>query len=233
MRHLVLCLLLATSLSSHGADTVTQDPAVLSVTGEATVTAAPDMVTVTIGVVTQANDAAEAVAANNSAMTKLNDVLDRFGIADRDRRTSNFTISPRYDYERRRDDGQAPEISWYEVSNQLTVRHRDIGRLGELLDAVVTAGSNRIAGLVFGNADSAGYLDEARKLAVKDALHKARLYAEAAGGSVGRVVSISEAGGPQPRPIVGRTMMAEAAAVPVAAGENEYRAVVSVVLELE
>ncbi len=231
MRHLLVCLLLATTMSSLAANPEEPGPAMLSVTGEGTVTAAPDMVTVTIGVVTQANEAADALAANNAAMTGLNDVLDGFDVAENDRRTSNFNVSPRYD--RRRDDGGAPEISSYEVSNQLAIRYRDIGRLGELLDAVVAAGSNRIEGLAFGNIDSAGYLDQARKLAVENALHKARLYAEAAGGRAGRVISISEAGGPQPRPLAGRMMMAEAAAVPISAGENEYRAAVTVVLELE
>jgi uncharacterized protein YggE len=231
MNRLVLRLLLATTVSSHAAEIVETDPAVISVTGEGMVTAAPDMVTVTIGVVTQATEAADALVANNSAMEKLNEVLDGFDIAEKDRRTSNFNVSPRYDH--RRDDDRAPEISSYVVSNQLGIRHRDIDRLGELLDAVVKAGGNRVEGLMFGNADSEDYVDQARKLAVENALHKARLYAEAAGQRAGRVVSISEAGGPHPRPVAGRMMMSEAAAVPVAAGENEYRAVVSVVLELE
>ena len=231
MRHLFACLLLAMTMSSHAADSGQLDPAVLSVTGEGMVAAAPDMVTVTIGVVSQAAEAADALAANNAAMAGLNDVLDGFDIAGNDRRTSNFNIMPRYD--RRRDDGGAPDISSYEVSNQLAVTYRDVGRLGELLDAVVAAGSNRIEGLAFGNIDSAGYLDQARKLAVENALHKARLYAEAAGGRAGRVISIAEAGGPQPRPLASRMMMAEAAAVPISAGENEYRAAVTVVLEFE
>jgi uncharacterized protein YggE len=231
MRRLVFCLLIAATMPSLAADVVQPDPALVSVTGEGTVAAAPDMVTVTVGVVTQADAAADALAANNSAMARLNDVLDGFEIADGDRRTSNFNVSPQYD--RRSNDGRAPEISSYEVSNQLAIRYRDIERLGELLDAVVAAGSNRVNGLTFGNVDSATYMDEARQLAVENALHKARLYAEAAGGRVGRVVSISEGGGPQPRPLAGRMMMAEAAAVPISAGENEYRAVVSVVLELE
>jgi hypothetical protein len=219
------------TLSSHAADVASNHPAVISVTGEGTVTAAPDMVTVTIGVVTQAHAAADALAANSAAMAGLNDVLDGFDVAATDRRTSNFNVSPRYD--RRSDDGRAPEISAYEVSNELTIRYRDIDRLGELLDAVVAAGSNRVNALTFGNVDSTGYVDEARQLAVENALHKARLYAQAAGGHVGRVVSIAEAGGAQPRPLAGRMMMAEAAAVPVSAGENEYRAAVNVVLEYE
>ena len=206
-------------------------PATISVTGEGLTTAVPDMVTVTVGVVSQAEDAAGALAANNAAMTALNDVLDDFDVGERDRRTSHFNISPRY--ERRGNDGRAPEIASYEVNNQVTIRYRDIVKVGELLDAVVGSGGNRINGLAFGNEDDAGLRDEARKLAIADAKHKASLYAEAAGGKVGRIVSIAEAGAPQPRPMMRGAMMAEAASVPISAGENEFRAVVTVVFELD
>jgi uncharacterized protein YggE len=206
-------------------------PATISVTGEGLVTAVPDMVTVTVGVVSQAQHAAAALAANNSAMKRLNDVLDDFDVAERDRRTSHFNISPRYD--RRSNDGRAPEISSYEVNNQVTIRYSDIESVGKLLDAVVGSGGNRINGLVFGNEDDAGLRDEARKLAVADARRKASLYAEAAGGKAGKVLSISEAGAPQPRPMMRGTMMAEAASVPISAGENEFRASVNVVFELD
>jgi uncharacterized protein YggE len=231
-RGLALGLLLLTAFSCHAGDVSDPLPATISVSGEGLVMASPDMVSVTVGVVSQAQDAAGALAANNSAMKALNNVLDNFEVADRDRRTSNFNISPRYD--RRSNDGRAPEISSYEVNNQVTIRYRDIERVGELLDAVVGSGGNRINGLVFGNSDDTGLLDEARRLAIADAQRKAALYAESAGGKAGNVLSISEAGAPQPRPMLrGAVAMAEAASVPISAGENEFRATVNVVFELE
>ncbi len=102
-----------------------------------------------------------------------------------------------------------------------------------MLDAVVKSGSNRIGGMVFGNADENSLRDEARKLAVADARHRAQLYAEAAGLQLGNVVSISEAGTPQPRQYERMVMTAEAAAVPISTGENEIRAVVQVVFTLD
>ena len=230
MRHFALGLLLLTTLSCHAADNA--DPAVISVSGEGVVTATPDMAMVTVGVTTQAPDASDAVAANNRAMAELGKALDDFGIAERDRQTSSFNIFPRYDHGR--NDNRTPRISSYEVSNQLTLRVRDIDRLGDLLNAVVSSGSNRIGSLSFAIADETTLRDEARQLAVRDAERKAALYAEAAGGKLGRVVSISEAGAPQQRPLMNtRMMMAEAESVPVAAGENEIRAVVNVVYEFE
>jgi len=231
MRLFAIALLLAATLSCHADSTNDSSPATVSVTGEGVVSVAPDMAMVNVGVVTQAGDAATALAANNQAMSALNKVLDRFEIEKRHRRTSNFNISPRY--ERRSNDGRPPKITSYEVSNQLSIRYGKIDRLGKLLDAVVQSGSNLIGGISFGNTDEKKHRDEARRLAVADATHKAALYAEAAGVQLGKVMSIAEAGAPQPRPMMRTAMMAEASAVPISAGENEIRAVVQVIFELE
>ena len=230
MRFLTLCLVLATTLSCHAADPGAPSPAVITVSGEGAVTAVPDMASVSVGVTTQARDAAEAMAANNRAMASLFDVLDKFGIAETDRQSSGFSVYPRRD--RQIDGRNTSEITSYVVSNQLMVRYRDIDRLGELLSAVVESGSNQLGSLSFGNTNEAELLDEARTSAVANARHKASLYAEAAGGKLGRVVSISEAGAAQPRPLMRAGMAMQMEAVPVAAGENEYRAVVNVVFEL-
>ena len=230
MRFLALCLVLATTLSCHAADMNTPSPAVITVSGEGVVTAVPDMASVSVGVTTQAGDAAEAMAANNRAMASLVKTLDKFGIAETDRQSSGFSVYPRYDQPR--DGRNTREITSYVVSNQLTIRVRDIDRLGELLSAVVASGSNQLGSLSFGNTDEADLLDEARTRAVANAQHKAALYAGAAGGKLGRVVSISEAGAAQPGPLMRSGMAMQMEAVPVAAGENEYRAVVNVVYEL-
>lgn len=230
MRFLALSLLLATSLSCQASDTIASSPRLISVSGEGVVTAVPDMASISVGVTTQAKDATSALAANNRAMAALFEVLDDFDIAANDRQSSGFNVYPRYD--RPADGRSASEITSYVVSNQLTIRLRDIDRLGDLLAAVVESGSNQLGSLAFGNTDSDRLLDEARTRAVANARHKASLYAEAAGGKLGHVVSITEGGASPPVPMMRGAMMAEMAAVPVAAGENEYRAVVNVVFEL-
>ena len=227
---LCLCLVLTTTLSCHAADSNSPSPAVITVSGEGVVTAVPDMASLSVGVTTQAREATEAMAANNRAMASLVEALDKFGVAETDRQSSGFNIYPRYD--RPIDGRNSTEITSYVVSNQMTVRYRDIDRLGELLSAVVASGSNQLGSLSFGNTDEAELLDEARARAVANARHKASLYAEAAGGKLGRVVSISEAGASQPSPLMRAGMAMQMEAVPVAAGENEYRATVSVVFEL-
>ncbi|MDJ0712467.1 MAG: SIMPL domain-containing protein [Woeseiaceae bacterium] len=233
MRILALGLLLAT-LSCQAADTGDATPALMSVSGQGSVSATPDMATVSVGVTSQATGAAEAVAANNRAMAALNETLDDFGVEDRDRRSRGFSVQPRFDH-RKMVDG-VPVIFGYTVSNQLTIRVRDLDRLGDLLGAVVSSGGNTINSLQFGNMGAEELLDEARGLAVKNARHRANLYAEAAGGKVGRIVSITEAGAVQPRPEMfarGDGAMFNALSVPVSAGESAFTAIVNVVFELE
>lgn len=114
---------------------------------------------------------------------------------------------------------------------QVHVKVRDLPSLGRVLDQQVAQGANSVYGIRFGLIDPAPLLDEARKRAMVDARRKAELYAAAAGLKVGRVVSVQEAGAASPRPEVGaRAMMS---AVPVAAGEQEIQASVSVTYALE
>lgn len=236
MRLGAFCLLLITTLSCYAEDASEPAPALVSVSGQGVVAASPDMATVTVGVMNQSSDAASAVAANNQAMAALNEALDDFDIEERDRRTQGFSLQPRYDH-RRITDG-TPEITGYVVTNRLIVRVRDLDDLGDLLGTVIKSGSNSVNSLQFGNSGAEELLDEARQLAVANALHKASLYAREAGGQVGRIVTITEAGVSTPRPEQMRQVAYEMAttsiaAVPISAGENEFRAVINVVFEFE
>lgn len=235
MRSRILSLLFVATLSCHAAGAGDPAPALISVTGQGTVTAQPDMATVTVGVTNRSGDAAVAVAANNEAMASLNEALDEFGIEDRDRRTQGFTVQPQYDH--RRNASGIPEIAGYAVVNRLTIRVRDLDRLGDLLGAVVASGSNTIDSLLFGNSRIEELLDEARRLAVANARKRASLYAREAGGQAGRVVSISESGLSLPRPelqrAAGQMAMMGASPVPISAGDNEYQAIVNMVFEFE
>ena len=96
------------------------------------------------------------------------------------------------------DNGQAPKLVGYDVSNNVTVTVRKVDNLGALLDKLVQAGSNQINGISFDVSKPEAALDEARKLATADATRKAKLYAEAMGVELGNVMSISEGGGYQP-----------------------------------
>jgi len=189
------------------------------------------MAEVQVGVVTQAASAEDALKANNEAMERLMGALTARSIAEKDVQTSGFSIVPQYKYEPQgRHD---PKIVGYQVSNQVHVRVRQLAALGPLLDAVVGKGANQVGGIHFAVAEPAPYLDDARRKAVADARRKAELYAGAAGVELGRVLLLDEAPhGPRP---VGAQPMARAAgpAVPVAAGELEFHAGVTITYALK
>ena len=84
MRLIATVLMLVTTMSCNAQEANETDPAIVSVTGQGVAAATPDMVTVSVGVVTQGENAADALTANNNAMSALNAVLDDFdGNTDR------------------------------------------------------------------------------------------------------------------------------------------------------
>ncbi|WP_319775462.1 SIMPL domain-containing protein [Breoghania sp.] len=216
-----------------------QKTATMSLNGYGEVTATPDMAMVTSGVVSQADTARDALTANTKAMTALIDQIKKAGIEARDIQTSGFSISPRYAQKRLPKDGSWQEerkIVGYQVNNGVSVRVRDLKGLGALLDAMVSEGANRIGGINFIVSDANKRLDEARTAAVEDVQGKAKLYAEAAGVKLGRILSISENSyGMRPQPMLMNRakVMAEGAPVPVEAGEETLRSEVTITWELK
>jgi hypothetical protein len=205
----------------------------ISMSGHGEVMVKPDMANISVGVVSQAATAREAQTANNETMTKIMAALTAVGIADKDIQTQNYTVQPRYDYN---NNTQPPRLVGYDVSNTVMIAARDLDKLGEVLDATVTAGSNMINGISFGVAKPEAARDEARKLAAADATRKARLYAEAAAVKLGKVISVSEGGGYNPPvPMQAKAMRMEAAdgAVPIAQGEQAITVDINMVWEIE
>ena len=234
----VLCALAFANLAPFSTAAAAEDepnPRLLSLTGEGEVTAAPDMAVLSLGVISEDRTARQALSANTRAMTALVEAMKKAGVAPGDLQTSGFNVSPKYSQIRPRpgDERTAPEIVGYSVRNTLSVRIRNLGSAGEILDTAVSLGSNAISGLAFTVAEPKPLHNEARKAAMADALQKAALYAEAAGVTLGGIRSITE-GGVRPPPIVpmARAEAAFDAAVPIEAGELTFRAQVSVVWEI-
>lgn len=169
----------------------------LELSAEAHVLRRPDIATISAGVVSEAPTAAAAMADNAQRMTGVIAALRKAGIADRDIRTAAIMLHPQY----RHVEGQDPRITGYQATNQLSIRFRDIGRTGAILDALVAQGANQISGPDFGLDDPESALNEARVAAVAKARARAELYAKAAGLRVARIVHISEAQDMLPRPM--------------------------------
>lgn len=185
--------------------------------------AEPDMATINLGVMTEGRTAAEAMAANARQMTAVVASLKKAGIAEKDIQTSGLNLSPQYRYEQ----NQAPILTGYQASNQVTIRVLDLKKLGAAVDATVAAGANQINGIAFGLLDPTAAENAAREAAVKALAAKADLYARATGHRVSRLVSLSEGGGYTPRPPMPMVEMASARfakdSTPVQAGELTVR----------
>jgi uncharacterized protein len=113
----------------------------------------------------------------------------------------------------------------------VTVKIRDIASAGELLDRVVRIGANQVQGVAFVVEEEEAPLNEARGEAIRAAEAKARVYADAGGFTLGRLMLVSETmdvpGFPQPMQF--REAMADS--VPLAPGEQELK--VRVLVEWE
>lgn len=200
------------------------------VAGHGSVEVAPDRAEISTGVVSEAATARGALSANSAAMRKVIDGLKAAGLSASDIQTQQFQISPRY----RTYKDRAQEIEAYSVRNQVTVKVREIARLGEIIDQVVTLGANQASSITFIVSDAERRKDEARKLAVENAMHRARLLAEASGAKLGPVLTITEeVMGPRPpRPMQARSSLS-AESVPIESGSETLSVRVEVAFALE
>jgi uncharacterized protein YggE len=192
----------------------------ISVTGLGEVAATPDIAHATIGVRTVAETARAALSENSTTMAGILDALRGAGIADRDIRTTNVSLHPRWATETTENGSRVQVLNGYEAANLLRVTCRDL--------------SNDMRGISFNVGDRMKLMDEARALAVRNARAKAELYARETGVSLGAVLSISEVGVSTPiRRNRAVAEMAVATPVPIARGEQTISASISVTFAIE
>ena len=202
----------------------------LSLTASGAVKTTPDKVDISTGVTSEAKTAREALDQNTAAMTKVVEALKAEGIDPKDIQTTNFSVDPVYE---QREDGRAPVVTGYRVTNQVRISLHDTKQLGAILDKVVSLGANQIDSIEFGLDEPEALKDEARKLAIKNVSANAKLYAEAAGVGLGPILSISEEESSyQPRLASGATRMAMAKDVPIEAGTATVEVRVRVTWEI-
>jgi uncharacterized protein len=203
----------------------------ISLTATGVIKTSPDKVDITTGVTSQASTAKEALAKSSAAMTEVIATLKAEGLNPKDIQTTNFTVLPLYE---ERKDGRSPKIVGYQVTNSVHLTVHDIGKLGQILDKVVTLDANDVNSIEFGVAEPEALKAEARKLAMRNAIANAKLYAEAAGARLGKVLTISEEQWtPVARYASPAPMEMAAKDAPIEAGTATVEARVSVTFELE
>lgn len=215
----------------------------LTVSGEGEVSAAPDMAVISIGVVSEAQSAAEALEKNSAQMAATIEKLKAQGIAARDLQTSGLSVSPRYASRTSASsprptqpaEDDAPKIVGYTARNAVTARLRNLEKAGGVIDEAARSGANSLGGISFGFANPAPMVDEARRKAVADAKARAALYAEAAGVELGPLMSIQDGYARLPQPkggFVAFDAVRERSA-PIEAGEASVSANVTLVYAIE
>lgn len=217
----------AVPLFSAPALAETNFPPAISVTGEASISAPPDLAQLDAGVATDGKTAREASAANNTEMAKVLAALKGAGIDNKDVQTSRLSLQPQYAQNR----SGPSSITSYRASNRVTVKLHDVSKVASVIDALVGAGANDVGNVSFTVEHPSKLLDKAREEAMADARRKAEVYAKAAGVTLGAPLSIDEGGGVSP-PVFRAKMvaapMAMAAPTPIAQGEETLAVTVSV-----
>jgi uncharacterized protein len=163
----------------------------VSVVGQGSVSARPDMATINLGVETYAATVAEASKQNAGQMDAVLAKLKELGVAEKDIQTSNYSIS--FDQGNTSIRGtETAAASQYRVSNTVLVKVRDLAKVGTVLDGVTGVGANQVWGISFTVNDEAPLEAQARAKAADDARQRAEDLARLHKVQVGDVLTIAE-----------------------------------------
>lgn len=214
----LVCALFLMSCSAAFAAPQQETPRpTLSVDGQGTGTAAPDMATVTIGVTTQGKDAAKAQNDNAWVSNQIQAAVRGLGIEEKDIQTRNYSFYPNYST----DKDHRNEVTGYTVNNSVIVVVRDIKLTGKVIDAALSNGANEINSLDFSASDTKAVRKVALLNAIQDARDKADIIAKGLGKRIVGIQNVSESTGYiETRRFGGNMLMAVAkdAATPITPG---------------
>jgi uncharacterized protein len=160
----------------------------MKVNGKGSIKIRPDIVSATLGVVTEDKQLQNAQRLNAEIMNRVINTIKSFGIEDNQIQTVSYNINAVYDYS----DGKEV-FRGYRVSNIVKVIVRNVGKIGEIIDAAVAAGANHVGNIEFTTSDPAKYYRRALMMAIKDAVEKAEIIGETLGVAVNKTpVNIKE-----------------------------------------
>jgi uncharacterized protein YggE len=183
----LVALLALTACGTTEVTTVMEQQRTLSAAGNGVVYIVPDIAYINVGVRVDADAVSDALAANNIQANSIADALQELGVEKSDIQTSNFNVYPMQDWG---PDGQISR-KYYVVENTVMITVRDLSKLGQLLDTVVSSGANTINGISFDVQDKATAEAEARDKAIEDAKAEAQAIAAASGVSLGEIQTVN------------------------------------------
>ena len=158
----------------------------ITISGEGKVTAIPDIAQISLGLRTESKQVDTAQRENTEKMNNIISTLGKLGVGKEDIKTSNYNISPRYDYNR---DTGKQTLRGYEVSQSVTVKIRDLESVGAVIESSASLGANQVGGLSFTIDEPEELRQEARIKALENATAKAKTLAKVAGVKIGKFFS--------------------------------------------
>ncbi len=226
-----------------------RDPAMptttITLAGYGEVASIPDTASFSYSV----NESGATVAeAQTKSATKTNAILAYLkeqGIEDKDIKTQNYSVNPKYEYKSTTPctqygcPGGKQVVTGYEVDQTIMVKVRDMEKAGDVLSGIGSRGATNVSGLSFTiDIDRQGELkSEAREIAITDAKTKAVKAAQALGVRLGKPIGFYE-DSIQPYPMYEKSMVANqdaragAVAPQIPTGENTISSNVSVTFEI-
>lgn len=225
-----LALTACDSQSGPVSSSSSSDPAggrQVTVVGAGEVQGAPDTLTVNASMESLAPDATAAMNQTNERQQAVIDGLVGLGIDRADLNTTEADLQPQFGAE-------GTTISAYRATNSINIKIRDLDVASDAIGLIVETGGNaaRINSISYSIEDDSQLVRDARARAFDDAKDRADQYAELAGLTLGKVISISESAGstpPMPMPVPRGAMEA---AVPLEPGEQTVGFSVTVIWEL-
>ncbi len=203
-----------------------------TIEGEGKVSGAPTLAEISFGLLSEGADVARIQQENTQKVNAMVAAVKQMGITEKDIQTSQYSINPKYDYK----DGTS-KIVGYQVSQSVSLKLRDLSKIGDVLTKVGQMGGNQVSGPTFTIDDPSSLKQEARMKALEDARKKAEALSGVLGVRVGRVVTFSESSNSPipPMPVMYREMAMDAAAQvanpTIEAGSLDVRSNVSVTFE--
>ncbi len=205
----------------------------VTTTGQAEVSMAPDQAWVTVGIEQRAQKPQEAQRLAAEVMNRVRAQLSALGIPDAAIQTVSFNMNADWDYANNK-----RTLRGYIVTNMLRVRVDDISKVPDVLDRSIASGGNAIHGVRWDIKDRVKVERDALRRAVEDARQRAEVAVTAAGGKLGVVSAINEQRydyQPKTDMMLQRGMAAAApeASTPISPGEIEVRSTVTVSFRIE
>lgn len=165
----------------------TQKSTTFDVSGEGKASIKPDIASVTVGIQAQSSSVKGAQDEINNIINKVSGVIKQTGVEAKDIQTTNYNISPSYDYS-----GGTQKITGYNANTNLSIKVKNLDNINRVIDAATANGANQVSGVNFEVEDKTKVEGEARQKAVDEAKNKAEQAAKIAGFKLGRIINYSE-----------------------------------------